>query len=123
MIQAESKRMARLTVDKLQAILVSILGKLARYDEGTLFASFLSFTVSGFGEKGGRDIVLYQVLNQKLTNMPHPCGVHVTFIPCTCDYVCDAHAIRESHIFGIGDLYFFVQTMIGQTIPHRSLNN
>ncbi len=46
MISAESRRMAQLLVSKLQAVLSGLCGKLARYDEGTLFASFLSFTAS-----------------------------------------------------------------------------
>ena len=58
MISAESRRMAQLTVGKLQAVLESLCSKLARYDEGTLFASFLSFTVNYFISPGTESFLI-----------------------------------------------------------------
>ncbi|KAJ8258085.1 hypothetical protein GJAV_G00192990 [Gymnothorax javanicus] len=45
LIEESVKEMIALLVAKFVVILESVLGKLSRYDEGTLFSSFLSFTV------------------------------------------------------------------------------
>uniref|UniRef100_A0A8C9S9N6 Calcium-dependent secretion activator 1-like n=1 Tax=Scleropages formosus TaxID=113540 RepID=A0A8C9S9N6_SCLFO len=46
LIEETVKEMISLLVAKFVVILESVLAKLSRYDEGTLFSSFLSFTVS-----------------------------------------------------------------------------
>uniref|UniRef100_A0A3B4YYY8 Calcium-dependent secretion activator 1 n=1 Tax=Stegastes partitus TaxID=144197 RepID=A0A3B4YYY8_9TELE len=46
LIEETVKEMITLLVAKFVVILESVLAKLSRYDEGTLFSSFLSFTVS-----------------------------------------------------------------------------
>ncbi|KAF7209036.1 calcium-dependent secretion activator 1-like [Nothobranchius furzeri] len=46
LIEETVKEMITLLVAKFVVILESVLSKLSRYDEGTLFSSFLSFTVS-----------------------------------------------------------------------------
>uniref|UniRef100_A0A3Q2XIR4 Ca2+-dependent activator protein for secretion a n=1 Tax=Hippocampus comes TaxID=109280 RepID=A0A3Q2XIR4_HIPCM len=46
LIEETVKEMTTLLVAKFVVILESVLAKLSRYDEGTLFSSFLSFTVS-----------------------------------------------------------------------------
>ncbi|XP_031143563.1 calcium-dependent secretion activator 1 isoform X11 [Sander lucioperca] len=45
LIEESVKDMIQLLVAKFVAILESVLAKISRYDEGTLFSSFLSFTV------------------------------------------------------------------------------
>ncbi|XP_013877738.1 calcium-dependent secretion activator 1, partial [Austrofundulus limnaeus] len=45
LIEETVKEMITLLVAKFVVILESVLSKLSRYDEGTLFSSFLSFTV------------------------------------------------------------------------------
>ncbi|XP_041944327.1 calcium-dependent secretion activator 1 isoform X9 [Alosa sapidissima] len=45
LIESSVKEMISLLVAKFVAILESVLAKISRYDEGTLFSSFLSFTV------------------------------------------------------------------------------
>ncbi|XP_076605784.1 calcium-dependent secretion activator 1 isoform X1 [Chaetodon auriga] len=45
LIEETVKEMTTLLVAKFMVILESVLAKLSRYDEGTLFSSFLSFTV------------------------------------------------------------------------------
>ncbi|XP_030632179.1 calcium-dependent secretion activator 1 isoform X7 [Chanos chanos] len=45
LIEESVKEMISLLVAKFVAILESVLAKISRYDEGTLFSSFLSFTV------------------------------------------------------------------------------
>uniref|UniRef100_A0A6Q2XU21 Ca2+-dependent activator protein for secretion a n=1 Tax=Esox lucius TaxID=8010 RepID=A0A6Q2XU21_ESOLU len=62
LIEETVKEMITLLVAKFVVILESVLAKLSRYDEGTLFSSFLSFTVrthssfSLFSSKPGMDV-------------------------------------------------------------------
>uniref|UniRef100_A0AAQ6A602 Ca2+-dependent activator protein for secretion a n=1 Tax=Amphiprion ocellaris TaxID=80972 RepID=A0AAQ6A602_AMPOC len=55
LIEETVKEMITLLVAKFVVILESVLAKLSRYDEGTLFSSFLSFTVS-IAHKPGMDV-------------------------------------------------------------------
>uniref|UniRef100_A0A3Q3W781 Uncharacterized protein n=1 Tax=Mola mola TaxID=94237 RepID=A0A3Q3W781_MOLML len=55
LIEEMVKEMITLLVAKFVVILESVLAKLSRYDEGTLFSSFLSFTVS-ITYKPGMDV-------------------------------------------------------------------
>uniref|UniRef100_A0A674NX15 Ca2+-dependent activator protein for secretion b n=1 Tax=Takifugu rubripes TaxID=31033 RepID=A0A674NX15_TAKRU len=55
LIEESVKDMIQLLVAKFVVILEGVLAKISRYDEGTLFSSFLSFTVS-FNLKPGMDV-------------------------------------------------------------------
>uniref|UniRef100_A0A673A9F7 Ca2+-dependent activator protein for secretion a n=1 Tax=Sphaeramia orbicularis TaxID=375764 RepID=A0A673A9F7_9TELE len=56
LIEETVKEMTTLLVAKFVVILESVLAKISRYDEGTLFSSFLSFTVSILSRKPGMDV-------------------------------------------------------------------
>uniref|UniRef100_A0A8D3B6R3 Ca2+-dependent activator protein for secretion b n=1 Tax=Scophthalmus maximus TaxID=52904 RepID=A0A8D3B6R3_SCOMX len=53
LIEESVKDMIQLLVAKFVAILESVLAKISRYDEGTLFSSFLSFTKPGMDVADG----------------------------------------------------------------------
>uniref|UniRef100_A0A4W5NYF3 Ca2+-dependent activator protein for secretion b n=1 Tax=Hucho hucho TaxID=62062 RepID=A0A4W5NYF3_9TELE len=57
LIEESVKDMIQLMVTKFVVILEGLLAKISRYDEGTLFSSFMSFTVRlGFSNKPGMDV-------------------------------------------------------------------
>uniref|UniRef100_A0A674AR84 Calcium-dependent secretion activator 1-like n=1 Tax=Salmo trutta TaxID=8032 RepID=A0A674AR84_SALTR len=57
LIEESVKDMIQLMVAKFVVILEGLLAKISRYDEGTLFSSFMSFTVRlGFSTKPGMDV-------------------------------------------------------------------
>uniref|UniRef100_A0A4W5QWB3 Ca2+-dependent activator protein for secretion b n=1 Tax=Hucho hucho TaxID=62062 RepID=A0A4W5QWB3_9TELE len=57
LIEESVKDMIQLMVAKFVVILEALLAKISRYDEGTLFSSFMSFTVRlGFSTKPGMDV-------------------------------------------------------------------
>uniref|UniRef100_A0A6Q2YYU7 Uncharacterized protein n=1 Tax=Esox lucius TaxID=8010 RepID=A0A6Q2YYU7_ESOLU len=57
LIEESVKDMIQLMVAKFVVILEGLLAKISRYDEGTLFSSFMSFTVRfGLSDKPGMDV-------------------------------------------------------------------